>query len=42
MLRLSVANRKRVIILRQKGYALKDIKWRIEEEGTVVSMRSLQ
>ena len=34
--------RKRVIILRRYEYVLKNIKRRLEEEGTVVSMRSLQ
>ena len=42
MPRLLVSARKRVIILERQGYALKEIRKRLEEEGTVVSLRSLQ
>ena len=40
MPRLLVSTRKRVIIFRQQGYGLKDIRRRLKEEGIVVSMRS--
>ena len=42
MPRLLVSTRKRVIILRRQGYAIKDIRKRLEEEGTIVSVRSIQ
>ena len=42
MPRLLVSTRKRVIILRRQGYALKDIQRRLEQEDIVVSLRSLQ
>ena len=42
MPRLLVSTRKRVIILQRQGYVLKEIQKRLEEEGTVVSLRSLQ
>ena len=42
MPRLNVSTRKRVIILKRQGYALKDIRRRLGEEGIVVSMRTLQ
>lgn len=42
MPRLSVANRKKVIILQRQGYSLRDIQCRLEEEGVVVCLRSLQ
>ena len=42
MPRLNVSARKRVIILRRQGYALKDIRRRLGEKGIVVSMRTLQ
>ena len=42
MPRLLVSARKRVIILRRQRYSIKDIRRRLEEEGTVVSVRSLQ
>ena len=42
MPRLNVSTRKRVIILRRQGYALKDVRRRLGEEGIVVSMRTLQ
>ena len=35
-------NRKRVITLRRKGYGLREIQQRINEKGTLNSMRSLQ
>ena len=42
MPRLSVATRKRVIILRRQGYSLSEIRYRLDEEGISVSIRSLQ
>ena len=44
MPRLLVSTRKRVIILRRQGCAIKDIRKRLEEEGTqmIVSVRSIQ
>ena len=43
MPRLSVATRKRVIILQRQGFSVRDIQCRlVEEEGVEVSLRSLQ
>ena len=42
MPRLQVGTRKRVIILRRKGYSIRDIHRRLNEEGIEVSVRSLQ
>ena len=42
MPRLPVATRKRVIILRHKGYSLRDIQCRLKEEDVEVTIRSLQ
>ena len=42
MPRLQVSTRKRIIILKRQGYSLQDIRQRLEEEGIVVSIRSLQ
>lgn len=39
---LEVATRQRVIVLQRLGYSLKDIQKRLKEEGTNVSLRSLQ
>ena len=40
--RLSIAVRKRVIILWRSGYSLRDIKRRLEDEEVEVTLRSLQ
>ena len=42
ILPLSVANRKRVIVLRRLGYSLNDIKHRLEEDNLYITIRSLQ
>ena len=42
MPRLLVPTRKRVIILKRQGCAIKDIRKRLEEEGTIVSVRRIQ
>ena len=42
MPRLQVSTRKRVIILRRQGYSIREILNRLREEGTEVSIRSLQ
>ena len=42
MPRLAVSTRKRVITLRRQGYGLKEIQRRLNEEGIVISVRSLQ
>ena len=42
MPRLQVGTRKRIIILRRQGYSIRDIQRRLNEEGTEVSVRSLQ
>ena len=42
MPRLEITTRKRVIILQRLGYSFKDIQKRLKEEGTNVSLRSLQ
>ena len=42
MPRLQVSTRKRVIILRRRGFSIQSIQNRFKEEGTVVSLHSLQ
>ena len=42
MPRLQIATRKRVIVLSRQGYSIQDIHERLREEGTEVSIRSLQ
>ena len=42
MPRLEVLTRKRIIVLQRLGYSLRDIQKRLKEEGTNVSLRSLQ
>ena len=42
MPRLSLANRKRVIVLRRLGYSLSHIKHKLEEEDVYITVRSLQ
>ena len=42
MPRLQVTTRKRVIKLRRQGYSIREIRNRLREEGTEVSIRSLQ
>ena len=42
MPRLQVTTRKRIIILRRQGYSIREIHNRLREEGTEVSIRSLQ
>ena len=42
MARLSIANRKRVIILRRLGYSITDIQRNLKEEDVVITVRSLQ
>ena len=39
---ITLPNRKRVITLRRQGYGLREILRRLNEEGTVVSVGSLQ
>ena len=42
MPRLQVGTRKRIIILRRQGHSIRDIHRRLNEEGTDISVRSLQ
>lgn len=42
MPRLQVSTRMRVIVLSRLGYSLRDIQHRLSEEGTTVTLRSLQ
>ena len=42
MLRINVDTRKRVITLKRQGFSLKTIRHRLSDEGTSVSLRSLE
>ena len=42
MPRLQVSTRKRVIVLRRQGYSIREIHSRLKEEGSGISIRSLQ